>query len=65
MTKPSREKLPIIIAGMMLGKKYFCTSLAGCSKQITGFKDRESARAYKVDRLCQDCQDKIFNESYG
>jgi len=55
-----RKKPEIIIAGMMAGKRYFCGHPLGCGEEVLGFKDRASAREYRVNRLCQSCQDKIF-----
>ena len=53
-------KYPIKIAGMIWGnKKYACTS---CGKEVEGFKDRLSAREFEISGLCQDCQDKVFEE---
>ena len=52
----------IIIMGMATGKKYFCaTPPIGCGKEVIGFKDRISAQEYKIQQLCQDCQDEIFD----
>lgn len=33
-----------------------------CNKEITGFRDELSKREYEISGLCQECQDKIFNE---
>jgi len=52
-------KYKIIIAGMMLGKKYYCNK---CGKEVTGFKDRESAREFRITKLCQKCQNKLFKK---
>lgn len=49
----------IKIGGMLFGKKYFCIN---CKKEIKEFKDRPSAREFRITRLCQKCQDKIFKE---
>lgn len=54
---------PIKIAGIFTDKKFYCTSPVGCGKEITGFKDKESVNEYRLNRLCQHCQDKIFIES--
>lgn len=60
------QELPIIIAGMMAGKKYYChshmLSKAACGKEVIGFRDRASAREFRVSGLCQNCQDLIFIE---
>lgn len=55
------KKLSIIIAGMMAGKKYYCSA---CKKEVKGFKDKISVAEFKIGGLCQDCQDKIFPD-YG
>ena len=33
-----------------------------CHKPITGFKDELSRREYEISGMCQECQDKIFEE---
>lgn len=58
---PERWEYPIKIAGM-LAKKYFCWR---CNKEVTGFKDRLSAKEFKISKLCQDCQDGIFGMGVG
>ena len=57
MKSVSNNKLPIKIAGMLAGKKYYC---AFCGKEVKGFKDRLSAREFRISHLCQKCQDKVF-----
>lgn len=57
ITRKLDKQYPIVIAGMVFGKKYVCRA---CHKPVTGFKDRESAREYKITGLCQNCQDVIF-----
>ena len=52
-----RFDLPYIIAGMLAGKRYAC---AFCLKEIKGFKDRDSAREFRVSGSYQDCQDRMF-----
>jgi DNA-directed RNA polymerase subunit RPC12/RpoP len=49
----------IKIGGMIFGKKYYCFF---CGKEIKGFKDRLSAKEYKISKTCQSCQDKVFYE---
>ena len=34
----------------------------GCGKPIMGFKDKLSEKEYRISGLCQECQDKIFEE---
>ena len=52
---------PIKLAGQVLaGKEYRCTNPVGCGGEGLGFRDRESAAEYRVNKLCQNCQDKIF-----
>lgn len=53
-------KYPILIGGMIFGKKYYCSE---CQKEVKGFKDRLSAREFKISRMCQKCQDKFFKDS--
>ena len=53
------KKYPIITAGMMAGKKYYCS---WCGKEIKGFKDRVSAKEFKISGCCQQCQDSMFGE---
>jgi len=53
------KKYPIIIAGMMVGKKYYCSA---CGKEVKGFKDRISSKEFKITGLCQDCQDEVFEK---
>lgn len=51
-------KLEYKIAGMMLlGRRYYCSN---CRKEVTGFKDKPSAQEFRITRLCQKCQDRIF-----
>lgn len=55
----------IIIAGMLTGKEYYCEGsyfLVGCKDRVRGFRDRASAREYKVTKLCQNCQDITFDD---
>jgi len=54
----SEDKYPIRIAGMIWGKKKYYCSL--CGKEVKGFKDRLSAREFRVSHFCQECQDKNF-----
>ncbi len=57
------EKQRVIqFGGMIFGRKYFCTSQIGCGKEIDGFDDRPSAAEYRVNHLCQKCQDRIFKK---
>jgi hypothetical protein len=51
-------KLEYKIAGMLVGKKYHCIQ---CKKEVKGFKDRDSAREYRITRMCQKCQDQIWD----
>jgi ribosome-binding protein aMBF1 (putative translation factor) len=50
---------PIIIAGMLTGRKYYCSL---CGKEVRGFNDRFSAKEYKITGACQQCQNEIFKE---
>ena len=51
----NKTKYPIRIAGMIWGnKKYYCSL---CKKEVKGFKDRLSAKEFKVSGFCQECQD--------
>lgn len=53
-----KKEYPIKIAGMfLLNKKYYCSL---CQKEVTGFRDRVSAREFRITKLCQECQDKVF-----
>lgn len=52
------KEFPIIIAGMMVGKKYQCSA---CGKEVKGFKDRLSAQEFRNSGLCQGCQDNFFD----
>lgn len=36
----------------------------GCGGLALSFRDSLSAREYKISGLCQECQDKIFGETY-
>lgn len=56
----AKEKYPIKIAGMIFSKKKYYCSL--CGKEIKGFKDRLSAREFRISGLGQKCQDKEFDE---
>jgi hypothetical protein len=51
------RKWPIILAGMMAGRRYFCSF---CRSEIFGFRDKPSAAEFRVSGLCQTCQDKTF-----
>ena len=31
-----------------------------CGKEITGFRDIQSEREYRISGLCQECQDRIW-----
>ncbi len=33
-----------------------------CGKEITGFRDIQSEREYRISGLCQECQDKIWQK---
>ena len=58
MNKKIKEEYPIKIAGMIWGnKKYYCSL---CKKEVKGFKDRLSAKEFKVSHSCQKCQDESF-----
>ena len=35
----------------------------GCGKDITSFRDPESAKEYSISGLCQDCQDTVFGQT--
>ena len=35
----------------------------GCGNKVTGFRDEISAREYKITSLCQQCKDKLYEES--
>lgn len=50
---------PIKIAGMVFGIRYFCSN---CKQEVKGFKDRPSAKEFRVTKLCQNCQDKLFRD---
>lgn len=34
----------------------------GCGKKVTGFRDEVSAREYKITSICQECQDRLYEE---
>jgi len=34
----------------------------GCGQPITPFRNMLSEREYRISGLCQECQDKIFNQ---
>jgi hypothetical protein len=52
--------LPIRLAGQIfLGRKYYCTM---CGLEVKGFRDRLSAREFRITGLCQSCQDGIFTK---
>ena len=52
------KEFPIKLAGMILSdKKYFCK---WCGKEVKGFKDKLSAKEFRISGLCQECQDKTF-----
>lgn len=34
----------------------------GCGNKVAGFRDEISAREYKITSLCQECQDRLFDE---
>lgn len=53
------KELPIKIAGMLAGKKYRC---AWCGEEVKGFKDKLSAKEFRISGLCQRCQDKTFKQ---
>ena len=63
MSKTSDNK-PIKIAGMLFtDKKYYCAPVPlGCGEEVTGFKDRLSAKEYRLSGFCQCCQDKMFHD---
>lgn len=51
---------PIRLAGMIwTNKKYWCSL---CGKEVTGFKDRLSAKEFRITGACQHCQDELFKE---
>lgn len=58
MEKTNKDE-QIVIGGMIFGKKYYCSF---CGKEIKGFRDRLSAKEFRVSNLCQKCQDKVFEE---
>jgi len=56
--KSDLSKYPIKLAGMIWGKKkYYCS---WCTKEVKGFKDKLSAKEFRVSGLCQKCQDVNF-----
>ena len=55
-----RDPLPYKLAGQLfLGKTYHCNL---CGKVIEGFRDRLSAKEFRITGSCQDCQDDIFGK---
>jgi hypothetical protein len=59
-TPNQSDKYPIKLAGQLfLGKTYFCSL---CGKKVEGFRDRLSAKEFRITHTCQLCQDKIFKE---
>jgi len=40
-------------------KKRYCR---WCGKEIKGFKDELSVKEFRISGLCQECQDKTFND---
>lgn len=53
-----KEGLPIRLAGqILLGKTYLC---ALCGEVIEGFRDRLSAKEFRITHTCQKCQDELF-----
>lgn len=58
MKKMHKIKYPIKIAGMLFtDKKYYCS---WCKKEVKGFRDRLSAKEFRISGFCQICQDKTF-----
>ena len=53
------KQYPIITAGMLVGKKYYCPL---CGEEVMGFKDRLSSKEFKVSGLCQKCQDRVWSD---
>lgn len=54
------DDLPVKLAGqVLLGKTYHCSF---CGGEVEGFRDRLSAREYRISGLCQDCQDETFGK---
>ena len=50
--------LPIRLAGQLfLGREYRCSL---CNEVIEGFRDRLSAKEFRITGACQKCQDELF-----
>jgi hypothetical protein len=55
-----RDPLPYKLAGsLFLGRVYKC---ALCGKVIEGFRDRVSAKEFRITGTCQSCQDDLFGK---
>lgn len=55
-----RDPLPYKLAGaLFLGRSYLC---ALCGQKIEGFRDRLSAKEFRVTGTCQQCQDELFGK---
>jgi len=52
------DPLPYKLAGTLFaGIRYHCS---GCGGEIIGFRDRLSAKEFRISGLCQVCQDGVF-----
>lgn len=47
---------------LVYGRDYVPGECPCCQKKIGSFKDLQSEREYTISGLCQDCQDKNFEE---